>query len=161
MKCNICKFYHTGSCHRFPRPVQFTEDHWCGEYKSNVKRRQTKNSDEYSDGFKMFYEAYPKSKSPNDAWKAWQRIDESYHELIIDRAKAYASVVASEEIDIQYVKHPATWLNKGDWRDAVEAKIDPKDCVDCNKPYEAGFKYAINKGKKVYRCTECSNKRIV
>lgn len=36
MKCQQCKFYTIGElmgqCNRFPRPVNKSPNHWCGEY---------------------------------------------------------------------------------------------------------------------------------
>jgi hypothetical protein len=146
-------------CHRNKRPFKCPSYHWCGDYKSNAKRKQTKNNDEYSDKFKAFYAAYPKEISPGSAWKAWLNIDESYHDLIIERAGAYASIVTIEERDLQYVKHPATWLNAGDWRQEITRKVDPRDCVDCGASYIIGFKYGMKNRKKEYRCAGCSKAR--
>ena len=65
------------------------------------------------------------------------------------------TIIKSEDKDMKYVKHPATWLNAGDWRQEIETKKNPKDCVDCGSPYEQGFKYTTDNGRKQYRCPAC------
>lgn len=50
-KCSNCKYYieheHNDSyggtfkismCRRYPKPIDVSSDHWCGEYASNYKR---------------------------------------------------------------------------------------------------------------------------
>jgi hypothetical protein len=125
-----------------------------------VKRKQTKNVVEYSDEFKAFYEAYPKKISPNVAWRSWSDktvLLPEHYQLVIERAKGYAEAVVSEGKDMQYVKHPSTWLRAGDWKTETEKKVGEKDCIVCSAPYSEGHKYRINTrtNKKEYKCEKC------
>jgi hypothetical protein len=176
MTCSTCKHYYPyshkhekdfdGIC-RFnpplhvsmkPRYISVKAVGWCGQWKTMKTRKQTKNKIEYSDEFKAFYEAYPKKNSPDVAWRSWS--DETvllpeHYQLVIERAKAYAEACVSEAKDMQYVKHPSTWLRAGDWKTKTEKKLGTKDCIECGAPYASGHKYVV-KGK--YRCEKCRKK---
>ena len=151
-----------GWCTRYPQWVaKNTTTPRCGEYKLPKKEARQKKLTEYSAEFLRFWQAYPKKGSQDDAWRAWQ-YDPSHHaELVIKRADAYARYVKTEGKDMQYIKLPATWLNKGDWRTEIVNKNSGKDCCECNAPYEQGkgFKYT-GLGKNLqYRCAACSKAR--
>jgi predicted Zn-ribbon and HTH transcriptional regulator len=167
--CDTCKFYHPLNwgkqpadphCYRHPRPFKVPAYHWCGDFKSKVAkvRRSIKTSEEFSKDFGLFWDAYPKKKSPDEAWRTWSNdkiISPLHHQLIIKRATEYAQYVKSEKKEMKYVKHPSTWLKSGDWRQEVETNTDPKDCIDCHEAYKQGFKYTTERGKKSYRCPKC------
>ena len=170
MTCADCRFYlpypheydgrnYEGICRYFPRVEHKNKTMWCGQWKTTSPRRQTKNSIEYSAEFKEFYEAYPKKTAPNDAWRAWsnkEKLPPEHYGLAIKQAKAYSSMIQAEDKDMKYVKHPATWLNGGCWKDTIVIKSDARACEDCAAPYEDHWKYykKVNK-KKYYRCDSC------
>ena len=67
-------------------------------------------------GFVRWWAAYPRKVSKGSAVKAWHR--NGCEELADEIIKATKSYPFSEEI--QYVKHPSTWLNGWCWMDSVE-----------------------------------------
>lgn len=162
MTCAKCKYFfphrtekYDGICRFDPHFEWRKKSSWCGKY-STGKARRVKSSPEYSDEFKAFWEVYPKKTAQDAAWKSWRDEDKlppQHYQLAIKQAQAYAEHVTGK--DTKYVKHPATWLNGGCWKDVIEKKIDSKACVGCGKAYQAGHKYTMNGRIKEYRCEEC------
>lgn len=168
MTCDKCRHYfhlpHTikdkpcdGWCCRYPLWQHKNKDtNTCGEFKLPPKPIKQKRIESYSPEFDQFYAAYPKKKAPDAAWRAWQAIPPQHYPLIVERAKVYAQSVTGK--DMTYVKHPATWLNSGAWKEITENKVGPKDCSFCYAPYSPGHKFSIIEGKKVYKCAKCREK---
>ena len=170
MTCLLCKHFHTcphkvqerdcdGWCIRYPQWIHKNGNTIkCGEFKNiNAVKRNAKKLLE-SPEFQEFYEAYPKKTARDHANKAFMAVGEHNWPLIIKRATSFAQAVVSEGKDMQYVKHPATWLNSGSWKDKAEVKGDSKACIVCSAPYADGHKYAFVNGKIVkdkYKCKKC------
>lgn len=79
--------------------------------------------------FDEFYRIYPRKIARLDAEKAWkQMLSRGYDaEAIIEGAKKFARVVASEGTDQCYVPYPASWLRAGRWMDGeLQETIVPK-----------------------------------
>lgn len=81
------------------------------ESESYPTRSASDRVDVLDERFADFWAVYPKRKSKGQALKAWRtalrrKVDPDH---IIAAAKTYADNVAN--IDQQFVKHPATWLN--------------------------------------------------
>lgn len=98
--------------------------------KEKKKRRQkTTTGDVYSDAFEEFWKACPKREAKGAAWKAWgkavesevpskfRHADEPPGEFLIRRMYDYAASVSRK--DLEFVKHPATWLNQRCWDDEM------------------------------------------
>jgi len=170
MTCEQCKWFHSqphdvgdrpcdGWCRRHPQWIHKNKTTLgCGDG-STGKVRRVKASPEYSAEFKEFWEVYPNKKAQDAAWRAWRDEDKlppQHYQLAIKQAQAYAEYVTDKEL--KHVKHPATWLNAGCWKDVLEKKIGSKACVDCGKAYQQGHKYTMNGRIKEYRCKECRTK---
>lgn len=75
----------------------------------------------YTDGFEAFWKAYPRRVNKAKAFRAWKSATETVSEdILIDAAKRYAAYHDSVGTDQQYIKHPTTWLNGGEW-DSIPA----------------------------------------
>lgn len=75
----------------------------------------------YTDGFGEFWKAYPRRVNKAKAFRAWKSAVETVsEETLIDAAKRYAAYHDAVGTDQQYIKHPTTWLNGGEW-DSVPA----------------------------------------
>jgi len=74
-------------------------------------------------GFNEFWSQYPKKVAKGQAEKAWLKIkpDQQLLQKIIEQTKKYTSFV-SKNGNMEYCKHPATWLNAKCWEDE---NIDP------------------------------------
>ena len=83
----------------------------------------------YSNGFLLFWTAYPKRKDKGRAWRYWKREKLDGHLAQILRA------IAEQEKSDQwrreggrFIKNPATWLNDRSWED------EPMKVSDNGKP---------------------------
>lgn len=83
------------------------------EPRSSVSMR--KKTGEMSEGFLKFWEAYPRKTAKGQALKAWPG-DE-----LAEKILAALSWQVPTWGEIQYVKHPATWLNARCWEDEKPA----------------------------------------
>lgn len=74
--------------------------------------------------FTRFWAIYPKKRSKQDAWKAWQRIkpDNDLTERIIEAVKALSKTRDWQKENGQFIPYPATWLNAGGWEDEIATK---------------------------------------
>lgn len=74
------------------------------------------------DRFGRFYAAYPRKTGRQDAERAFAKInpdDDLLAEILAALAREKA---AGKHADRQYIKHPATWLNKGCWTDEIQTE---------------------------------------
>ena len=97
------------------------------------KRREEKKREEYKGDFDLFWQAYPKKRSKNQAIKAWKALkpDEHLHDRILGALeKAKDSVEWANERG-KYIPYPATWLNAGGWEDELTPKV--VDSMNLNK----------------------------
>jgi hypothetical protein len=70
----------------------------------------------------QFWRAYPRRVAKKAAVAALDRVrrsDEVDFPRLLDAVRQYARSVAGK--DMQYVAHPATWLNQGRWDDEYPA----------------------------------------
>jgi phage replication O-like protein O len=88
-------------------------------------RAMTGTAAQIADRFERFYAAYPKKRSRGVAEKAFAKLKPS-EELLAEMLAALAVRAASGTwVDLQYVPHPASWLNAKGWADVVEAEYSP------------------------------------
>jgi len=79
------------------------------------------------DAFEQFWSVYPRKASKKYALKIFERVRSSGEipfEILMSAVKNYARSMVGK--DMQYVKHPSTWLAQGCWDDAPEALLDVK-----------------------------------
>jgi len=95
-----------------------------------VPQKPNRNRLAYSPEFEGFWLDYPASRRVKkaDAWKAWQRIKPT-QEL---RAKIRSTLAWQKTSTAwtkdkgQYIPHPATWLNAGQWDDEPSSGLPAK-----------------------------------
>lgn len=92
-----------------------------------LRRRAT---DPVSDGFEVFWLAYPKKKAKGTAERAWRKLSPSPD--LLQRILVAISVQRNSADWVKeygrYVPHPATWLNAKRWQDE-EAIVAPGPIV--------------------------------
>lgn len=79
-----------------------------------------------SDGlFEMFWAAYPKKKSKDDARRAWdkRRPDAALLQVILTALQQQCQSPDWRKENGRYIPFPATWLNRGQWTDAVDVEL--------------------------------------
>ena len=95
--------------------------------KDNIKERK-KYIKKGIDKFSIFYKTYPRKKAPKDAKKAWAKIVEKLggmpdelFDIIIGSIEKQKEQWNDAGTEMTYIPYPATWLNKGQWEDEIEA----------------------------------------
>lgn len=75
------------------------------------------------EGFNNFWAIYLRRVGKADAISAWNAIDKKDHAAVTVAAINYMKSVIKLKTEIQYIKHPATFLRKDRWKDyAFEGK---------------------------------------
>ena len=100
----------------------------CSTNASLEKRESREEKKEHvrkKDLFLIFWEAYPKKRSKQDALKAFNSIKPD--EVLLGRMlEAISAAKVSEqwlEHGGRFVPHPATWLRRGCWEDELTCKL--------------------------------------
>lgn len=88
------------------------------------KERKERNSTQYPDDFERFWSAYPVKKKKKEALKAWNKAKQDLPPIdelveIIEKNKRLNKQWLKD--GGQFIPHPATWLNAGQWLDELEA----------------------------------------
>lgn len=75
--------------------------------------------------FDTFWAAYPKKKSKDDARKAWdkRRPDAALLQVILTALQQQGQSPDWQKEHGRYIPFPATWLNRGQWTDAVDVDL--------------------------------------
>jgi hypothetical protein len=83
------------------------------------KDRIGKETKGYSHDFLKFYDAYPKHKKKDDAWRAWEKRkgDRPTLETILMAITKQCKSFDWKKEDGKYIPYPASWLNAGQWED--------------------------------------------
>lgn len=89
--------------------------------KSTSYSKKDADQDQDLDGdFDLFWRAYPRRVAKGRAVTAWRlALRKAQADQIIEAARRYASANAGK--DIQYIAHPASWLNAERWLDEATA----------------------------------------
>lgn len=87
--------------------------------------KPTTNNQEYIDRFDIFWKKYPRKVAKPNAQKAWLKIKP-------DDLLAQKIIVAIDKQglcnrEIQFVPHPASWLNAQRWEDEVQSSPSSTD----------------------------------
>lgn len=91
--------------------------------------------------FLLFWQAYPRRVGKRAAMKSFEKsLKIASVNEIIEGAKNYAIQVAEKGTELQYVKHPTTWLNQGCWEDEYELNVKR---VEQLSPEESRWKARI------------------
>lgn len=141
---------------------------------SKNKKEKQKSDYRQNELFMRFYQSYPKKQKPQDAYKAFLRLnaDEGMVDMIIADA---LNRRANDDHwqDIQFIPYPATYLNAKQWEgdicnsvlekesrkleakkisEANFAKIEEASLMEANKPFQI-TKEAINAKKILDKAT--------
>lgn len=94
----------------------------------NTVRRGSGPVSEYSQGFLLFWEAYPRRVAKKAAYVAWQKAAKlgtvTAKEIIQAIKKQVAAGHFTNEKGETFYPHPATWLNGGRWEDEISGNGD-------------------------------------
>jgi hypothetical protein len=71
--------------------------------------------------FLDFWRAYPRRVGKRAALRAWCKLKEPEKEAVLNAVPEHVKHWNSEGIEMQFIPHPATWLNQGRWEDELES----------------------------------------
>lgn len=114
-----CRSVHAGTCSKKRPSKKETQ----GKEKHIPSADASAHDPSSNDPFEAFWERYPRRKEPKAAAKALTKAlkDGAHLDEILAGAERYAAEVERGGFAPQFVKYPATWLNKGCWADEPES----------------------------------------
>jgi uncharacterized protein YdaU (DUF1376 family) len=77
------------------------------------------NNQEYIDRFDIFWKQYPRKVAKPNALKAWNKIKPD--DVVLKKMLAAINSQGLSSREIQFVPHPASWLNAKRWEDEISA----------------------------------------
>jgi uncharacterized protein YdaU (DUF1376 family) len=80
-------------------------------------KQETKNKDIKDDRFDIFWKQYPRKVAKPNALKAWIKIKPD--DVVLKKMLDAINQQGLPSKEIQFVPHPATWLNAKRWEDEV------------------------------------------
>lgn len=87
---------------------------------SKTKNERT-HAPHFSDDFIKFWDAYPRKIGKQAAWKTWNKLNGGRPEVaVIVHAVEVQKTCTQWCESVQYIPHPSTWLNRGQWDDQIE-----------------------------------------
>lgn len=87
-----------------------------------VPIQQPADSEPLPTGFDAFWTLYPRHVAKKDARRAWDRIPAAEHDAILTALVGWRRVWL-RRAEIEYIPHPATWLNGERWTDELPQPI--------------------------------------
>jgi hypothetical protein len=85
-------------------------------------RRNHHSSSSGDDGFRVFWELYPRKVGKKAALDAWQKCNGTMPpiETLTERIKAATESDAWQRDEGKYIPHPATWISGHRWEDEIK-----------------------------------------
>lgn len=110
------------------------------ESKRNLKGTEKRERDNVCEGFDLFWQAYPRKVSKNQAEKAWAKIapDECLLRVIVAAVEVSKTLDQWQRDNGQFVPHAATWLNGRRWEDELPASVTPTGGASSGLPGQSG-----------------------
>lgn len=89
---------------------------------SSASSASCKNNREHSELFRMFWEEYPRKVGKARAEKYFMKLkpDKKLVEKMISAVKIQKNTEQWKKANGQFIPHPTTWLERGQWDDVVE-----------------------------------------
>lgn len=108
------------------------------EEKKNIQKDK-KKAKKYTDEFLGFWSAYPKKKSIDAAYRAWdKRKDRPPLKTILGALAKQKESKDWTKDGGQFIPYPATWLNGGRWEDETDHKTDDTTNQRLNEAFHQG-----------------------
>jgi uncharacterized protein YdaU (DUF1376 family) len=85
-----------------------------------ITNNQEPINKEYIDRFDIFWKQYPRKVAKPNAQKAWNKIKPD--DVVFKKMLAAINQQGLSSKEIQFVPHPATWLNAQRWEDEISVQ---------------------------------------
>jgi uncharacterized protein YdaU (DUF1376 family) len=83
-------------------------------------KQETKNKDIKDDRFDIFWKQYPRKVAKPNAQKAWNKIKPD--DVVLKKMLDAINQQGLYSKEIQFVPHPASWLNNKRWEDEISVQ---------------------------------------
>lgn len=99
-----------------------------------ARTKREKPSEGYSEDFETFWAAYPRKIGKGAAWKVCQKLNPPHEATMKMLVLCKQTIWKGKEL--QFIPHPATWLNQRRWEDEPDSKPvkEVLPCIVCGKP---------------------------
>jgi hypothetical protein len=89
--------------------------------------------------FDEFWSLYPRKIAKAVARKAWQRLSAEQQLMAAKAIDAHCQYWSAKETELEFIPHPATWLNQERWEDelVIEPKKQSKEWMFSNEGIDA------------------------
>ena len=93
-----------------------------------TKPNLTKPTDIYAKDpkFIKFWDSYPKKKCKDEAYRVWKKINNPPLEEMVKALELAKNSNDWKKEDGQFIPYPATWLNRGQWKDELPLTEEEK-----------------------------------
>lgn len=114
----FCEHLSYGQCRLHPQMVPTNYDYWCLDWQAKEKERVEGTLPALTSEFEQFWAEYPRKIGKKAAQKAFQNARDRppIDDLLEALRKAKRSPQWLKD-NGQFIPHPATWLNRGQWAD--------------------------------------------
>lgn len=118
--CRTCLAFceKFAQCRLHPLPIEVHDGYWCCDWQAKEKAKVTGTLPALTSEFEQFWAEYPRKIGKKAAQKAFQNAQD--RPRIDDLLEALRKAKRSQQWlkdNGQFIPHPATWLNRGQWAD--------------------------------------------
>lgn len=97
--------------------------------------------------FADFYTLYPRKQGRRAAEKSWDRLTHQEQEDAFLALPTHIEYWKLKQTEIEYICHPATWLNQGRWEDILDMEV--KKIKKPELPFYATEELTLKKAQEV------------
>lgn len=84
-----------------------------------TEEKRSRTTRTYSDEYEDFWKAYPRKVGKPEALKAYTKARKTVDNQTLIEAVQKQTATAWKDKEIDFIPHPATWLNQGRWMDEI------------------------------------------
>lgn len=77
------------------------------------------NTPTVEEGFRLFWEQYPRKQAKSSAVKAWRKLDPGEYENVMKGLEAHKTSDQWQREGGRFIPHPATFINQRRWEDEI------------------------------------------
>ena len=97
--------------------------------------------------FEEFWSQYPRKVAKRVAQKAWNRLALHEQVAVLDTIQNHVEYWKLKETTLEFIPHPATWLNQGRWEDELD--LTPRQKEKPAIPWYSTDSLTLQKGKEI------------
>jgi hypothetical protein len=79
--------------------------------------------------FEQFWKLYPRKVAKRIAERAWKRLTPAEQKLAMEAVSNHVKYWDMKYTNIEFIPHPATWLNQGRFEDELDFVVKEKPVI--------------------------------